>query len=227
MVGAEMYGASCKTGIFAMLNTTLLMGFVATSLVVLLIPGPGVTYVVARAVGQGWLAGIITALGQAIGVLVHVAAAVAGLSALLLASATAFGLVKFVGAVYLIYLGLQVILSRPAALKQSPVNALPFFRLFVDGVVVSIFNPKIAVFFLAFLPQFTDPAVGPIPLQIFLLGSIYAALALLTDGGYATLAAGVKSWLGNRAMRSPLPRYLSGSLLIGLGVKTAFSSQQQ
>jgi len=210
-----------------MLNGVLLTGFVATALVVLLIPGPGVMYVVARSLGQGCLAGLVTALGLSFGVLAHVAAAVVGLSAILLASATAFATVKFLGAAYLIYLGLQTLFSQPSALRNETVAAVSFYRLFVDGVVVSVFNPKIAVFFLAFLPQFVDPNLGSVPAQILLLGLIYAGLALLTDGGYAILAGGVKTWLGGKVARMPLLKYVSGSLLVGLGVKSAFTGQHQ
>ncbi len=145
-----------------MLNETLLIGFVAAALVVLLIPGPGVLYVVARSVSQGLPAGLASALGLSAGALVHVVAAAGGLSALLLASATAFEIVKLLGAGYLIYLGLRTLFARaPLPGLQAP-SPLPVRRLFFDGVIVSVLNPKIAVFFLAFLPQFVDPSAGPI-----------------------------------------------------------------
>ncbi len=203
-----------------------LLGFVAAALVVLLIPGPGVLYVVARSVGQGYRAGVVSALGLSLGALVHVAAATAGLSAILLTSATAFGIVKALGAGYLIYLGLRTLMSsRPTAGVEVP-SHLPLYRLLSDGVIVSVFNPKVAVFFLAFLPQFVEPSQGPIPQQVLLLGFLYAALAFLTDSAYALLAGGFRHWLGRGLMRGPLPRYLSGGLYIGLGVNAALTGRR-
>lgn len=206
---------------------TLLLGFVAAALVVLLIPGPGVMYVVARSVGQGHRAGIASALGLSAGTLVHAAAATAGLSAIVLASATAFGIVKLLGAGYLIYLGITTIMtSRPSASTEAD-TPVPLPRLFTDGVIVSVFNPKIAVFFLAFLPQFVDPNAGPVPQQVMLLGLMYAALALVTDSGYALLAGTLRRWLTGRVMQGPLPKYASGSLYLGLGVAAAFTGRRE
>ena len=209
-----------------MLSGTLLIGFVAAALVVLLIPGPGVMYVVARSVSQGHLAGFVSALGLSTGVLAHVAAAVVGLSAILLTSATAFAIVKYLGAAYLIYLGIQMLLAGHTAGEPDAVDPVPLSRLFADGVLVSVFNPKIAVFFLAFLPQFVDPSLGSGPHQILLLGLIYAGLALITDSAYGFLAGGLKQLLRGRVMRGPAPRYMGGGLMVGLGVKAALSGEQ-
>ncbi len=142
---------------------TLLLGFVAAALVVLLIPGPGVLYMVARSIGQGQRAGLVSVVGLSVGALVHVSAATAGLSAILLTSATAFGFVKTLGAGYLIYLGVRAILARDETTDVGAPSPRSLRRLFIDGVVVSVLNPKIAVFFLAFLPQFVDPSQGPVP----------------------------------------------------------------
>ena len=141
---------------------TLLLGFVAAALVVLLIPGPGVLYMVARSLGQGQRAGLVSVVGLSVGALVHVSAATAGLSAILLTSATAFGFVKTFGAGYLIYLGVRAILARDETTDVGAPLPRSLRRLFIDGVVVSVLNPKIAVFFLAFLPQFVDPSQGPV-----------------------------------------------------------------
>ena len=150
-----------------MVSGPLLLGFIAAALVVLLIPGPGVLYIVARSVTQGTRAGLASVVGLALGALVHVGAATTGLSAILLTSATAFGIVKGLGAAYLIYLGLRTLFSRRAVIDIETPAPLSHGRLLLDGIVISVFNPKIAVFFLAFLPQFVDASVGPIPLQIF------------------------------------------------------------
>jgi threonine/homoserine/homoserine lactone efflux protein len=198
-----------------------LLGFIAAALVVLLIPGPGVLYVVARSVGQGTRAGLVSVLGLSAGALVHVAAATVGLSAILLASATAFAVVKLLGAGYLIYLGIRTIVARHAAAGVGVPAPRSLSRVFTDGIVVSIFNPKIAVFFLAFLPQFVNPSRGSVHYQILFLGPLYNVLAIITDSGYALLAGRLRRWVGGRAVEGRLPRYAGGAVYIGLGVGTA------
>jgi threonine/homoserine/homoserine lactone efflux protein len=202
-------------------GSTSLLGFVAAALVLLLIPGPGVLYIVARSLSQGHRAGLVSVLGLSIGALVHVAAATAGVSAVLLASATAFGTVKALGAGYLIYLGIRTLLARRPTVSVEASAPRSLYRLFTDGVFVSVLNPKIAVFFLAFLPQFVEPSRGPVPQQVLLLGLLYVGLALITDSTYAFLAGSLRHWLGGRVMQGPLPRYTSGFLYLGLGVSTA------
>ncbi len=204
----------------------VLMGFVAASLVVLVTPGPGVLYVVARSLAQGRRAGVVSALGLAAGVFFHVAAATVGISAILLTSATAFNLVKLLGAGYLIYLGLRTVFAGRPIAGPKPATPATLYRLFMDGVIVSIFNPKIAVFFLAFLPQFVVAGDASVSLQLFLLGTIYALLAFLTDGAYAILAGSVRHWFDSRVLLGPMARYLTGSVFIGLGVKTALATRQ-
>ena len=198
-----------------------LLGFIAAALVLLLTPGPGVMYIVARSIGQGSRAGLVSVLGLSAGALVHVAAAAAGISTILLASATAFGLVKAAGAAYLIYLGIRTLLARGAVASTEVCTPRSSRRLFADGVLVSVLNPKIALFFLAFLPQFVDPARGPVAQQILLLGLLYVAMALVTDSAYALLAGSLRHGLRDRALQGPLPRYISGSVYLGLGVGTA------
>ena len=178
-------------------------------------------YVVARSLSQGYLAGFVSALGLSVGVLVHVLAAVIGLSTLLVSSATAFTLVKYIGAAYLIYLGIQAILSKTESGTLRVLNRQPLLRLFADGVIVSVFNPKIALFFLSFLPQFVAPEAESATHQIVILGFVYAALALVTDSAYAMAAGLVREHLGGGISRSPAVRYIAGSLLIGLGLKSA------
>ena len=203
-----------------------LLGFIAAALVLLLTPGPGVMYIVARSIGQGSRAGLVSVLGLSAGALVHVAAAAAGISTILLASATAFGLVKAAGAAYLIYLGIRTLLARGAVASTEVCTPRSSRRLFADGVLVSVLNPKIALFFLAFLPQFVDPGRGPVARQILLLGLLYVALALVTDSGYALLAGSLRHRLRDRALQGPLPRYISGSVYLGLGVGTALTGRR-
>lgn len=208
------------------MDSSLLLGFIAASLVVLLIPGPGVLYVVARSLGQGYRAGLISVLGLSVGALAHVAAAAMGLSAILLTSAVAFEIVRALGAAYLIYLGLRLLLDRRRSAGLPHTARQSDRRIFSEGVLVSLFNPKIALFFLAYLPQFVDPAAGAVTLQILLLGLLYVGLALLTDGGYALLAGKVRRWIGRSVMGDVVPRYLCGLVYIGLGVNAALTGRK-
>ena len=205
-------------------DSTSLWGFVVAALVVLLIPGPGVLYIVTRSLSQGRRAGLVSVLGLSAGALVHVVAATAGLSAVLLASATAFEVLKAMGAAYLIYLGVRTLLSRSATDSVGETPARSAARLFRDGVVISVLNPKIAVFFLAFLPQFVDESGGALSRQVFSLGTLYVLLALVTDSGYALLAGTVRRSIAPRFMHGPVPRYATGVVYIGLGVSTAVTT---
>jgi threonine/homoserine/homoserine lactone efflux protein len=201
--------------------------FLSASLVLLLIPGPAVFYIVGRSMGQGRTAGLVSVLGIHAGTLVHVAAAALGLSAILAASALAFEVVKYAGAAYLIWLGIRRLSSPPAATETPELARTRHWRLFRDGFLVNLLNPKIALFFLAFLPQFTDPARGGLASQLTFLGLVFVAIGLVTDGGYA-LAAGT---VGDRLRRNrgylAFERYVSGALFVGLGVAAAFGAGRQ
>jgi threonine/homoserine/homoserine lactone efflux protein len=199
--------------------------FVAAALALLLMPGPAVIYVVTRSVDQGRPAGLASVLGVGIGSLVHIAFAAVGLSALLASSAAAFGVVKWLGAAYLIWLGLQRLLTRgedaPAAVEPDHLS-----RIFLQGVVVNVLNPKTALFFLAFLPQFVDPSRGPVWIQVSVLGLTLASLGLLTDGLYALLGGTAADWLRQRSESVSLRRmrrYVPGGVYIALGVVTVVS----
>jgi len=192
---------------------------------VLLTPGLGVMYVVARSVNQGTRAGLLSVLGLATGALLQVVAATLGLSAILLASPAAFGIVKILGAGYLIFLGVRTVWARPKALTAQNSARLSPLRLYSGGVVVSAFNPKIALFFLAFLPQFVEPGRGPISRQVLILGFIYIAMALVTDGAYALLAGSVGARFTQPLARRPVLRYLSGGVYLALGLCMALLSR--
>ncbi|HEY7002921.1 MAG TPA: LysE family translocator [Gaiellaceae bacterium] len=197
--------------------------FIASALVLLVIPGPAVLYVVAQSVSRGRLAGIVSMLGIQAGGLVHVAAAAAGLSALLMRSAVAFNAVKFAGAAYLVFLGVRRLLGsdRDQAPGARPERSLR--RLFGQGVVVNVLNPKTALFFFAFLPQFVDVDRGSVALQIATLGLVFILLAIVSDGLYALAAGSAAGWLRGRSGFARSERYATGSVLLGLGLLTAFS----
>lgn len=207
------------------MNTVTLLSFITASLIVLVIPGPGVMYVVARSLSQGYTAGLVSALGLSAGVLAHVLASIIGLSAILMTSATAFTIVKYLGAGYLVYLGIRAILSTRTINEPQELNRSPLLRLFLDGVIVSVFNPKIAIFFFSFLPQFVDPGAGSATSQIVTLGLVYAVLALITDSTYGLIAGRIRNSPRREVTGRPAIQYIAGSLLIGLGLKTALSSR--
>lgn len=196
----------------------LLFSLAAGALIV--VPGPAVTYIVARSLQQGRRAGLVSAMGIATGGLVHVAAAVLGLSALLASSAVAFAAVRWGGAAYLVYLGVRAWLAGPGPDAAPP--PAPARRLFAQGFLVNLLNPKTAIFFLAFLPQFADPARGQVPLQIFLLGAWFVVLAVASDCTYALLAGTVGDRLGRSPRARQGARLLSGGVYVGLGLVTLF-----
>src|SRR5829696_3939167 len=163
--------------------------FVAAALALLLLPGPAVIYVVARSVEGGRLTGLVSVLGVELGTLLHVVFAAAGLSAIVVSSAVAFSVVKWLGAAYLVWLGLRQILGRDGGDQEAPLSGSGENRLrvFSQSVLVQVLNPKVALFFLAFLPQFVDPSRSAAWTQVVVLGTTLATLGLFTDGLYALL----------------------------------------
>jgi threonine/homoserine/homoserine lactone efflux protein len=201
--------------------------FVAAALALLLVPGPAVLYVVARSIHQGRRAGLASVLGIHVGTLVHIVAATVGLSALVVSSAVAFTAVKVAGAAYLVGLGLWTLFSRRAEPDVALGGERSLRRAFAQGIVVNVLNPKTALFFLAFLPQFVDADAAHPALQIAFLGLLFAALGLLTDSLWA-LAAGTAGGLLRRSRRYVrVQRYVTGSVYVGLGVATAVSGSAQ
>ena len=201
--------------------------FVVAALLLLLTPGPAVLYIVARSIDQGRRAGLVSMLGVHVGTLVHVAAAAAGLSALLQASAAAFSAVKYVGAAYLIHLGLRRLLDRAPAPGAETAPSRRLRRAFAGGVVVNVLNPKTALFFLAFLPQFVSEGRGHAGAQVLVLGLVFVALGLVTDGGYALAAGTAARWLRGHPRFVAGERWVSGGMYIGLGVAAVFAGGQR
>jgi len=207
--------------------TRELLLFVAAAMVLLLIPGPAVLYIVARSVDQGRRAGLASSSGIATGSLVHVLAATLGLSALLVSSATAYALVKYAGAAYLIFLGIKKFRERPASAEEiKHVQPLPLRRIYAQGVLVNVLNPKTAIFFFAFLPQFVSPARGQITLQFLILGLLFAAMGFVSDSVWALLAGSAAGWLRHNPTFTRNQRYVSGTVYIGLGLATAVSGSR-
>ena len=199
--------------------TNLPLFFTAT-IILLLTPGPAVMYIVAGSVGQGRRAGLISVLGIEAGNFVHVLAATLGLSALLLSSALAFMIVKYLGAAYLMYLGLRTLLME----ESEPASLLPpqsLRRIFVQGVLVATLNPKTALFFVAFLPQFVNPSRGGVAGQLFILGTLFVLLAIVSDSLYAVLAGTIGQWFKGTSVFVQARRYVVGVVYLGLGVTAA------
>jgi threonine/homoserine/homoserine lactone efflux protein len=195
--------------------------FALAALALIVVPGPAVLYIVAQSIDGGRVAGLVSALGVALGGLVHVAAAAIGLSALLVSSATAFTVVKLVGAAYLIGLGLHTLLRRREPPDPAVARERRLRRIFSQGVVVNVLNPKTALFFLAFLPQFVAPDRGSVALQLLVLGLLFVVLAVLSDSLWA-LGAGTASERLRASRRFlALQRYVSGTVFVGLGALTA------
>jgi threonine/homoserine/homoserine lactone efflux protein len=195
--------------------------FAAAALALIVVPGPAVLYIVAQSIDRGRLAGLVSAFGVAAGGLVHVTAAAVGLSALVVSSATAFTAVKLAGAAYLIGLGLVTLLRRSEVERVDVPHERRLRRVFAQGIVVNVLNPKTALFFLAFLPQFVDPDRGAVAAQVLALGLVFVVLAVISDAVWA-LAAGTAS---HRLRGSPrfhaARRYVSGTVFVGLGAVTA------
>jgi len=201
--------------------------FLLAALILLITPGPAVLYIVARSLDQGRLAGFVSVLSIEVGNLVHVFAATLGLSAILVSSATAFSVVKYLGAAYLVYLGVQRILTRDASQQSTTFQRQRLVQIFRQGVLVAILNPKTALFFFAFLPQFVDSSNGSITLQLLILGCLFVLMAMVTDSLYALLAGTVGQWLRSSRSFMQLERYLAGTVYIGLGVIAAFADTKR
>lgn len=202
-----------------MLDTTNVLLFLLTALVLIFTPGPDMIYVAARGISQGRKVAALSTAGVCLGYVVHTALAALGLSALLASSATAFRVVQYVGAAYLLYLGIRTLRDRSAFDPTGEVPPLPTGAVLRQGMLTSILNPKGILFFLSFLPQFVVPEAGGIAFQVVALGLTFTTLCLLLYGAVA-LSSGV---LGDRFRRTPrfadALRWVSGSVLVALGIR--------
>lgn len=218
-------------------DPSMFLLFIATSLAIVVPPGPSVLYIVARSVDQGRLAGIVATLGISTGTLFHIVAAAFGVSAILMSSTLLFNGLKYLGAAYLVYLGVRHFLdggglegdggeprvsthgSRPA--RESRLG--PVYR---QGIIVNLLNPKTALFFFAFLPQFADAGKGGVAVQILLLGTLFVTIGFLSDSLWALLAGTVREWIRGNARYLKAQRLFTGGVYIGLGVVTALAGSK-
>ncbi len=206
-----------------MLNLPQVALFMAGAFIIIVIPGPNILSLIARSIHQGRMAGFVSVLGIEAATLVHICAATLGLTSLLLSSAIAFTVVKYAGAAYLVYLGVRKFVERRED-KENEVRAEEGLKqVFVQGFIVNLLNPKTAMFFLAFLPQFVNAGRGSAAAQILSFGLILVVLAIAVEVAYVLFSSHLRSWLrGNQQLRKSR-RYLAGGAYIGLGLTTALS----
>ena len=210
-----------------MLDSSKLYLFIGAAIALLLIPGPAVLYITTRSATQGRLAGLVSVLAIETANLIQATAAGLGLSAILLSSALAFDVVKYLGAAYLIYLGIRKLMSPDESAETEKFKKESLSRIYWQGFAVNILNPKTAFFFLALFPQFIDPARGNVAAQNLLLGAIFVGLAIVSDSMYALLASSLADRMTrNRNFRKG-QRYFAGLVYIGLGVTTALTGSKK
>ena len=205
------------------MDTSSLGVFVAASVALLIVPGPAVLYIVGRSLRHGRAAGFLSVLGICTGTLLHVVAAALGLTALLRASPIAFSAIRYAGAAYLVWLGVQALRSGERSIATEPVPHDGALQIFRQGVLVNVLNPKTALFFLAFLPQFVNPARGTVGGQVLFLGGLFVLLSVISDSAYAFLAG----TFGQYLQRSPRfwrsQRYVTSGIFVALGLLAALA----
>ena len=203
-------------------NASTIALFILAATALAVVPGPAVAYIVTQSIDQGRRAGLVSALGVASGGLVHVTAATVGLSALIASSASAFTVVKLIGAAYLIAVGVRRILSGEEDTDRAP-RALraPLRRIYRQGVIVNVLNPKTALFFLAFLPQFVDRSHGAVWPQVAFLGALFVLVAVLSDMTYALVADAIAGRIRHTGTGASVRRWLTGGIFIALGITAA------
>ncbi|HEV2852052.1 MAG TPA: LysE family translocator [Thermoanaerobaculia bacterium] len=205
---------------------TNLLLFLGAALALNLTPGPDMLYVAARGSSEGRGAGVVSALGIAAGCLVHIAALALGFSALLERVPAAYDAVRLGGAAYLIWLGVRA-LWRPSALGAvGKTERAPLGRIFRQGIVTNVLNPKVALFFLAFLPQFVDPGRGPVAGQLVFLGLLFNTSGTLVNLGVALAASRATTWLRARQRASQAMQRVTGAVFVGLGLRLAMAGRR-
>lgn len=199
--------------------------FCAASVALILTPGPDNIYVLTRGIAQGRVAALAAAIGFALGNLVHTLFAILGLSALLASSATLFGLVKLIGGGYLVWLGIKMLRSAGTIRTEGEMPPVRPWLIFRQSIVANILNPKVAVFFIAFFPQFIDQQAGSVPLQMIMLGCIFVVLVAILFGLVGWFAGSLGAWLQQRPRTGRRLDLGAGTVLIGLGLKLAWPSR--
>jgi threonine/homoserine/homoserine lactone efflux protein len=210
-----------------MIEISQLYFFMGATLALLLVPGPAVLYITARSANQGRLAGLVSVLAIETANFLQAVAATLGLSAILLSSALAFDVVKYLGAAYLIYLGIRKLVTSDNGASEGMVKRESLWRIYWQGFMVNLLNPKTALFFFAFLPQFVRPDRGNVTGQTLLLGALFVGMAIITDSMYALLASSLAAKLRESRHFQKGQRYFAGLVYVGLGITTAFTGSKK
>lgn len=210
-----------------MIELSQLYFFMGATLALLLVPGPAVLYITARSANQGRLAGLVSVLAIETANFLQAVAATLGLSAILLSSALAFDVVKYLGAAYLIYLGIRKLIVSDDGASEGIVKRESLSRIYWQGLVVNLLNPKTALFFFAFLPQFVNPARGSVTGQTLLLGALFVGMAIITDSLYALVASSLADRLRDNGRFQKSQRYFAGLVYVGLGITTALTGSKK
>lgn len=209
-----------------MISPDHFLAFVITAVVIIVVPGPSVLFTIGRSLALGRRAGVLSVIGNALGILPAIGAVAIGLGALVAASVVAFTIVKLVGAAYLIHLGVQAFRHRHDHTAAAVTGPTSSGRLLWQGFVVGVTNPKTLAFFVAVLPQFVDPAAGPVGAQLLMLGLTFAGLALVCDSVWAMAAGTARGWFGRSPRRLPTLSGAGGVMMIGLGGTLAFAGSK-
>jgi threonine/homoserine/homoserine lactone efflux protein len=211
-----------------MLPTSHLLAFTITAWLLIVVPGPSVLFTVSRAIALGRLSGVATVIGNTIGAFVQAVAVAFGIGPLVERSVLVFNVLKLAGAAYLIFLGVQAIRHRRSLAQAlgASVERKTAARIVLDGFLVGATNPKVVVFFAAILPQFVDRQAGHVPLQIIVLGALFAGIALLSDGTWALAAGTARAWFTRSQRRLELVGGTSGLVMIGIGVRLALTGRR-
>lgn len=210
-----------------MIEFSQLYFFLGASLALLLVPGPAVLYITARSANQGRLAGLVSVLAIETANFLQAVAATLGLSAILLSSALAFDVVKYLGAAYLIYLGVRKLFIHEGEKANGDVKPESLARIYWQGFAINILNPKTALFYFAFLPQFVDPAQGNVTAQTLLLGATFVGMAFITDSLYALAASSLAEKMRGSQHFQKGQRYFAGLVYVGLGITTALTGSKK
>jgi threonine/homoserine/homoserine lactone efflux protein len=208
--------------------TSHLLAFTITAWLIIVVPGPSVLFTVSRAIALGRVAGVATVAGNTVGAFTQTVAVAFGLGPLVERSVLLFTVLKLAGAGYLIFLGVQAIRHRHSLAEAltATVERKSAARIVLDGFTVGATNPKVIVFFAAILPQFTDRQAGHVPVQIVVLGAVFAGIALLSDGAWALAAGTARAWFTRSRRRLELIGGTSGLVMIGIGVRLALTGRR-
>jgi len=201
------------------------LAFLLTSAVIILTPGQDMILVMSRSISQGQKAGIITAFGVSVGLLGHTLLATLGLGALLLASEFLFDIVKFIGAGYLIYIGYQLLKSKDHTINMKDLPSVSYKKMFMQGALSNVMNPKIAIFYFSYLPQFVVPNSGNEAMQLFILGFTFATLTFIIKAPIGFISGLLSFWIKTRPIILKYIHRTSGVILIGLGFKLALEER--